>query len=136
MCTQSQGKFLKNEKKKKFNEEILLHILYTIIMILFFFFKIYKGMQGFPLQAGEMRGIPLNLTLMPEHLHRLGYDTHLVGKWHLGFYTEDHTPTKRGFDTFFGYYNGLISYFSKSIVQPLDDGRVRIIKIILIHSHY
>jgi hypothetical protein len=78
-------------------------------------------MQGIPLSPGEIRGLPLNRTLMPEHLRRLGYGTHLIGKWHLGYYTDKHTPTRRGFDTFYGYYNGLISYFNHTIIQDLDE---------------
>ncbi|XP_033228772.1 arylsulfatase J-like isoform X2 [Belonocnema kinseyi] len=69
-------------------------------------------MQGFPLQAPEPRGIPLNETLLPSHLKKLGYVTRLIGKWHTGYYTEGHTPANRGFDSFFGYYNGMIDYFN------------------------
>ncbi|OXU16980.1 hypothetical protein TSAR_013868 [Trichomalopsis sarcophagae] len=69
------------------------------------------GMQGTPMRPAEPRGIPLNVTLMPEHMRRLGYETRLVGKWHVGYTTKDYTPVRRGFDTFFGYYNGFISYY-------------------------
>ena len=34
-----------------------------------------------------------------------GYSSHLIGKWHLGHYTSASTPTHRGFDSFFGFYN-------------------------------
>ncbi|XP_058803438.1 uncharacterized protein LOC131671204 [Phymastichus coffea] len=88
-------------------------------------YAIRDGMQGFPLQAGERRSIPLNVTLMPEHMRQLGYETRLVGKWHLGYYAEAYTPARRGFDSFFGYYNGYIDYFNKTISQTLDDGSVR-----------
>ncbi|XP_014214434.1 arylsulfatase B-like [Copidosoma floridanum] len=74
-------------------------------------YAIRDGMQGWPIAPGEPRGVPLNLTLMPEYFRNLGYSTHLVGKWHLGYVTKDYLPTSRGFDTFFGYYNGLITYF-------------------------
>jgi arylsulfatase B len=30
----------------------------------------------------------------------------------LGHFQQKYTPTKRGFDTFYGYYNGLIDYFT------------------------
>ncbi|XP_034950888.1 arylsulfatase B-like isoform X2 [Chelonus insularis] len=74
-------------------------------------YPIRDGMYGYPLKAGEPRGIPLNTTLLPQHLRNLGYSTHIVGKWHTGYQSDDFTPARRGFETFFGYYNGYISYF-------------------------
>lgn len=77
-------------------------------------------MYGYPLRAGESRGIPLNTTLLPEHLHRLGYSTHMVGKWHLGYQSDEYTPARRGFDTFYGYYNGYITYFNYTISESVS----------------
>ncbi|XP_015114107.1 arylsulfatase B [Diachasma alloeum] len=74
-------------------------------------YPIRSGMQGYPLEAGEPRGIPLNTQLLPEHLKNLGYSTRLVGKWHVGYQSDGFTPAKRGFDTFFGFYNGFIGYY-------------------------
>ena len=74
-------------------------------------------MQGYPLKAAEPRGIPLNETLLPEHLKKLGYATHLIGKWHTGYMSKEYTPSNRGFDSFFGYYNGMIQYFNHTYFQ-------------------
>ena len=35
-------------------------------------------------------------------------------QWHLGFFKTDYTPTRRGFDTFFGYYSAKEDYWDHS----------------------
>lgn len=40
-----------------------------------------------------------------------GYQTVLIGKWHLGFMLQ-HSPTKNGFDYFFGIHSGGADYIS------------------------
>ena len=35
-------------------------------------------------------------------------------QWHLGFFQTDYTPTKRGFDSFFGYWGGKEDYWDHS----------------------
>lgn len=63
------------------------------------------GLQrGFGKHSPE--GLPLNTTLLPQHLKREGYSTHGFGKWHLGFCSESYTPLKRGFDSYYGLYVG------------------------------
>ncbi|KAF7992279.1 hypothetical protein HCN44_001604 [Aphidius gifuensis] len=85
-------------------------------------YPIRDGMQGYPLKAGEPRGIPLSTKLLPQHLKSLGYSTNLVGKWHLGYYKDNFTPARRGFDTFYGYYNGYITYFNHTITESNRTG--------------
>ena len=43
-----------------------------------------------------------------------GYSTHLVGKWHLGFYKWPYVPKKRGFDTAYGFWDGAEDHFDHS----------------------
>src|SRR6266496_6371070 len=46
-------------------------------------------------------------------LKKAGYETYLVGKWHLG-YQPEFSPNRNGFDYFFGFHAGAIDYISHS----------------------
>lgn len=63
---------------------------------------IHTGMQHTVLFGAEPRGLPLTEKLLPQYLKDLGYVTRLVGKWHLGSYKLEYTPTYRGFDSHLG----------------------------------
>ena len=67
-------------------------------------FKTHTGIQRL-LRPTTLGGIPLEFPFLPEQLRELGYHSHMVGKWHLGFYMKEYTPTYRGFDTFFGKFS-------------------------------
>ncbi|CAG0924779.1 unnamed protein product, partial [Notodromas monacha] len=60
----------------------------------------------------EPWGLGLDEILLPEYLAPLGYTRHIVGKWHLGFFQKEYTPTYRGFQTHFGYWSGKHDYWS------------------------
>lgn len=57
-------------------------------------------------------GLDINDTTLAEVLLAEGYETHAVGKWHMGFYKWDYTPTFRGFQSFLGFYSGGEDYFT------------------------
>ncbi|XP_068240198.1 arylsulfatase B-like isoform X2 [Palaemon carinicauda] len=69
---------------------------------------IWKGV----IRPTEPRGVPLRAKMLPRFLKNVGYETHGIGKWHLGFCSWDYTPLKRGFDTFYGFYTGASDYYT------------------------
>ena len=57
-------------------------------------------------------GLLTNLTTIADEFKSAGYDTHVVGKWHLGFCKEDYLPTNRGFDHHYGFWAGSQTYYN------------------------
>lgn len=77
------------------------------------------GMQRFVITSEQPFGIGLDEKLLPEYLKEVGYRTHLVGKWHLGFFRQEYTPSYRGIDDFFGYWGPYIDYYNHSLWQSV-----------------
>ena len=78
------------------------------------------GFQSGVLEPRKPYGLSLSETLLPQRLGALGYATHAVGKWHLGFYSWEHTPTFRGFESFLGYYTGYEDYYQHQQGGAID----------------
>jgi arylsulfatase A-like enzyme len=58
---------------------------------------------------------------LADRLKAAGYDTGLVGKWHLGDAAHFH-PLRRGFDSFFGFLGGAHAYFPAKGAAPILRG--------------
>lgn len=54
--------------------------------------------------------LPLQFTILSEKLKAADYQSHFIGKGHLGVQTVDHLPANRGFETHVGYLGGGESY--------------------------
>ena len=82
-------------------------------------FSTTHGVNG-PIQWHSKEGLPLQWQTMADYLKRAGYQTHLVGKWHLGNANTAYWPQQRGFDSFYGHLNGGIGYFDHVFSGGLD----------------
>ncbi len=76
-------------------------------------------------------GIPLTHPTVSSLIKGAGYDTALIGKWHLG-YLPYFSPLKFGFDEFFGNMSGAVDHFSHRDMRndpDLYEGEVPVEKV-------
>lgn len=62
-----------------------------------------------PVDPNDTRGLPLTEKTLGDQLKAAGYQTGVIGKWHLGEAPPFH-PNRRGFDEFFGFIGGGHNY--------------------------
>jgi arylsulfatase A-like enzyme len=66
-----------------------------------------------PIKApNALHGIPLDHPTLASLLKGAGYGTAMIGKWHCG-HLPWFSPTRLGWDEFFGNFGGAVDYFSK-----------------------
>jgi arylsulfatase A-like enzyme len=73
-------------------------------------YRLRVGLEE-PIPAGKLDvGLPPEHPTLPSLLKAAGYQTMLIGKWHLGS-LPNFGPLKSGYDHFYGFRGGSIDYF-------------------------
>jgi len=83
------------------------------------------GLETLVIFPSHTYGLPMDERTLPQALKDAGYDTAMVGKWHLGHADKKYWPQNRGFDHFYGNLVGEVDYFTKErggIVDWQRDG--------------
>ncbi|MEM7384767.1 MAG: sulfatase-like hydrolase/transferase, partial [Verrucomicrobiota bacterium] len=73
-----------------------------------------------PSQRAHYTGLQDLERTLPEYLKEAGYETGLLGKWHLGYHPP-YNPTRHGFDRFRGFVSGNIDFISHRDNQNRHD---------------
>ncbi|XP_033123969.1 arylsulfatase B-like [Anneissia japonica] len=69
-------------------------------------YQIRYGLQHAVLNPYAPACLPTDEVTLAQKMKEAGYSTHMIGKWHLGFYEEACLPNNRGFDTYLGLLVG------------------------------
>jgi len=98
------------------------------------FTEFYNTARCWPTRATLMSGrysnglSPQQVTI-PEVIKKAGYQTGMVGKWHLGTDRKKNGPIQRGFDRFYGTLAGAGSYWDPETLtrnteaaEPIGEG--------------
>jgi arylsulfatase A-like enzyme len=78
------------------------------------------GLQTVVIPSVATYGLDTNEWLLPQCLKEAGYQTALIGKWHLGHGEQKNWPRQRGFDYFSGMLIGEVDYFTHEEQGVLD----------------
>jgi len=70
------------------------------------------GLQTSAIGSAATYGLATDEWLLPQTLQKAGYETAIVGKWHLGHAKREYWPLQRGFDSQYGPLLGEIDYFT------------------------
>jgi len=78
------------------------------------------GLQTAVIPQGHTYGLATDEWLLPQALKDAGYETAIIGKWHLGHADRKFWPRQRGFDHQYGPLIGEIDYFTHKAGGKVD----------------
>jgi arylsulfatase A-like enzyme len=78
------------------------------------------GLQTAVIPSAGTYGLATDEWLLPQALKEAGYQTAIVGKWHLGHADPKYWPRQRGFDYQYGPLLGEIDYYTHAAHGKVD----------------
>merc|ERR1739838_511835 len=86
-------------------------------------YPIHTGFNEGVLTWSTKAGLETKFPTIAEELKDVGYATHMLGKWHVGWCNSSYLPQNRGFDSFRGIWHGgtdRYNYITESDPQAYD----------------
>jgi len=117
LCSPSRAGMLTGRYQQRFGHELQTANRYPRNRLEYFVFKhlldlgYWKVAELAVPRPEDMarQGLPPSEITLAELLQAAGYDTALIGKWHLG-HNEPFLPNRRGFDHHYGFYEAYTLY--------------------------
>lgn len=78
------------------------------------------GLQSWVIHPVSTWGLPPEERTLPQALKTIGYQTYLIGKWHLGHHDPAFLPRARGFDHHYGPLVWGVDYYKHTTQGALD----------------
>lgn len=82
----------------------------------------HAGVRAILAGNRKASGLTAQAPTIATALKDIGYQTALIGKWHLGL-AEQSRPNQNGFDYFYGFMAGCLDYYSHIFYWSMADGQ-------------
>ena len=82
----------------------------------------HSGVRAILAGNRKASGLTAQAPTIATALKDIGYQTALIGKWHLGL-AEQSRPNQNGFDYFYGFMAGCLDYYSHIFYWSMADGQ-------------
>ena len=83
----------------------------------------HAGVRAILAGNRKASGLTAQAPTIATALKDIGYQTALIGKWHLGL-AEQSRPNQNGFDYFYGFMAGCLDYYSHIFYWSMADGQI------------
>ncbi|NNC95142.1 MAG: sulfatase-like hydrolase/transferase [Chitinophagales bacterium] len=113
VCSPSRAGLMTGRYQQRFGYEFQIHEIYPVNRLQLYGWKYFVKSRPWFVRLAESvptkedmfkQGLPPSEVTLAEVLKKIGYNTAIIGKWHLG--TANYSlPTNRGFDYHYGFYS-------------------------------
>lgn len=125
VCAPSRAALITGRYQQRFGFEFTMHERYLKNRLEYFGFKYFVSSHPWEAKwsnkvpdknAIDQQGLPLSEISLADILKNNGYQTGIIGEWHLGW-SDEKRPSAFGFDEQYGFFTSRSKYPSSSVTR-------------------